>query len=55
MTTYIGRRRRTRDVLQRRMYISEVTKWIMEADELENLRDVNIVDEALINARLIAA
>lgn len=37
------------------MYISEVTKWMLEADELENASDLNIADEALINARLITA
>lgn len=55
VTVYIGRRRRTRDVLQKRMYISEVTKWMLEADEMEHPNELNVADEALINARLIAA
>lgn len=37
------------------MYITEVTKWMLEADEIENADSINIADEALINARLIAA
>lgn len=42
-------------MLQRRMYVTEVTKWMLEADELEGASELNVADEALINARLITA
>ncbi|XP_076256245.1 two pore calcium channel protein 1-like isoform X5 [Rhynchophorus ferrugineus] len=55
VTSYIGRRTRNRDVLQRHMYITEITQWLQEA-ELEERLDVNqIIEEAQINARLIYA
>ncbi|XP_018562124.1 two pore calcium channel protein 1 isoform X2 [Anoplophora glabripennis] len=55
VVSYIGRRRRTRDVLQRHMYITEISQWLQDA-ELEERNDINsIIDEAQINARLIAA
>ncbi|CAG9815106.1 unnamed protein product [Phaedon cochleariae] len=51
---YIGRRRRTRDVLQHHMYSTEIAQWMEEADSVE--KDINlIIDEAQINARLISA
>ncbi|KAJ8954129.1 hypothetical protein NQ318_005723 [Aromia moschata] len=53
--SYIGRRRRTRDVLQRHMYILEISQWLQEAEQ-EERDDINsIIDEAQINARLISA
>lgn len=52
---YVGRRRRTRDVLQRRMYVSEVTQWMLEADRLDGANELAITEEGLINARLITA
>nr|CAH7728734.1 unnamed protein product [Callosobruchus chinensis] len=52
---YIGRRRRTRDVLQRHMYSTEIKQWLEEA-ELEERNDINsIIEESQINARLISA
>ncbi|XP_076256242.1 two pore calcium channel protein 1-like isoform X2 [Rhynchophorus ferrugineus] len=53
VTSYIGRRTRNRDVLQRHMYITEITQWLQEA-ELEERLDVNqIIEEAQINARIV--
>lgn len=55
VTSYIGRRARTRDVLQRHMYITEITQWLQEAEN-EERQDINsIIEEAHINARLITA
>lgn len=55
MTVYIGRRARTRDVLQRHMYITEITQWLQEAEH-EERQDINhIIEEAQFNARLINA
>lgn len=51
----MGRRRRTRDVLQRHMYSTEIAQWMQEAEEEERSDINNIIDEAQINARLIAA
>lgn len=50
---YIGRRRRTREVLQRHMYVSEITQWLQEAAELERNPTVNLVDETHISTRLM--
>ncbi|ERL92570.1 hypothetical protein D910_09883, partial [Dendroctonus ponderosae] len=50
VTSYIGRRARTRDVLQRHMYITEITQWLQEAEN-EERQDINsIIEEAHINA-----
>ncbi|XP_030757236.1 two pore calcium channel protein 1-like isoform X2 [Sitophilus oryzae] len=55
VTCYIGRRARTRDVLQRHMYISEIRQWLDEAEN-EERQDINhIIEESQINARLINA
>lgn len=55
VTVYIGRRARTRDVLQRHMYITEITQWLQEAEQ-EERQDINhIIEEAHFNARLINA
>lgn len=35
MTCYVGRRPRTREVLQRHMYTTEISQWMAEADQLE--------------------
>lgn len=51
---YIGRRRRTREVLQRHMYITEIVQWLAEADQAERNDINNIISENEINARLIA-
>lgn len=55
MVAYVGKRRRTRDVLQRHMYASEISQWMQEAEEEERNDINNIIEEAQINARLIAA
>lgn len=34
-THYVGRRPRNRDVLQRRMYMTEIEKWLIEADVMD--------------------
>ncbi|XP_066153922.1 two pore channel protein 1-like isoform X1 [Euwallacea fornicatus] len=53
VTSYIGRRARTRDVLQRHMYITEITQWLQEVEHEEG-QDINsIIEEAHINARLM--
>lgn len=53
VTYYVGRRPRTRDVLQRRMYMSEIEKWIVEYDVQEHSAEVLLADDAMISARLI--
>lgn len=35
LTSYTGRRPRTREVLQRHMYYAEISQWMAEADQLE--------------------
>lgn len=35
VTCYLGRRQRTREVLQHHMYTSEISQWLAEADQLE--------------------
>lgn len=55
MSFYIGRRRRTRDVLQRHMYISEISQWLREAQDEERALGINLVDEAHINSSLMEA
>ncbi|KAL1502412.1 hypothetical protein ABEB36_007557 [Hypothenemus hampei] len=55
VTSYIGRRARTRDVLQRHMYITEITQWLQEVEDEERQDINNIIEEAQINARLISA
>lgn len=53
VTVYIGRRARTRDVLQRHMYITEITQWLQEAEQ-EERQDINhIIEEAHFNARIV--
>ncbi|XP_044763143.1 two pore calcium channel protein 1-like [Coccinella septempunctata] len=54
-TQYLGRRRRTREVLQRHMYSSEITLWLNEIkEEEENHNKLHeIVDESQINSRLV--
>ncbi|XP_050302250.1 two pore calcium channel protein 1-like isoform X2 [Anthonomus grandis grandis] len=53
VSAYIGRRARTRDVLQRHMYITEIAQWLREA-EYEERQDINsIIEEAQINARIV--
>ncbi|XP_056633174.1 two pore calcium channel protein 1-like isoform X1 [Diorhabda sublineata] len=55
VVAYIGRRRRTREVLQRHMYATEIKQWLEEAEN-EERNDINmIIEEAQINARLISA
>ncbi|XP_068901999.1 two pore calcium channel protein 1-like isoform X3 [Tenebrio molitor] len=53
VTFYIGRRRRTRDVLQRHMYISEIAQWLQEAEEQERITGINFVEESQISTRLM--
>ncbi|CAG9770850.1 unnamed protein product [Ceutorhynchus assimilis] len=55
VSAYIGRRARTRDVLQRHMYITEIAQWLEEAEQEERQDINNIIEEAHINARLINA
>ncbi|XP_045469112.1 two pore channel protein 1-like [Harmonia axyridis] len=53
-TYYLGRRRRTREVLQRHMYSSEITLWLNEIKEEENPNKLHeIVNESQINPRLV--
>ncbi|KAL3272233.1 hypothetical protein HHI36_022716 [Cryptolaemus montrouzieri] len=53
-TQYIGRRRRTREVLQRHMYITEITQWLDEVREEENrLKSNEIIDESQITSRIV--
>ncbi|CAG9862413.1 unnamed protein product [Phyllotreta striolata] len=55
VVAYVGRRRRTREVLQHHMYATEIKQWLDEAEQAEG-EDINlIIEEAQINARLIAA
>ncbi|XP_065173158.1 two pore channel protein 1-like isoform X2 [Atheta coriaria] len=53
VTYYVGRRPRTRDVLQRRMYIAEIEKWLVEADILERGIDFTEVTESMVEASLV--
>ncbi|KAL1502414.1 hypothetical protein ABEB36_007557 [Hypothenemus hampei] len=53
VTSYIGRRARTRDVLQRHMYITEITQWLQEVEDEERQDINNIIEEAQINARIV--
>lgn len=55
VVSYIGRRRRTREVLQRHMYSLEISQWLLEAEQEEKNDINNIIEEAHINARLISA
>ncbi|XP_060533745.1 two pore channel protein 1-like isoform X2 [Cylas formicarius] len=55
ITAYMGRRRRTRDVLQHHMYSTEINQWLSEAEYEERNTINNIIEEAHINARLISA
>lgn len=40
LTHYVGRRRRTREVLQKRMYLQEIEKWLIEAEMQERNNDI---------------
>lgn len=51
VSCYIGRRRRTRDVLQKHMYTAEIRKWL-EAEEAENIGN-DTADTVNTNDRLI--
>lgn len=52
VTCYVGRRRRTREVLQKRMYLHEIEKWLVEADVEERNMEL-IVSPDSIRARLM--
>lgn len=39
-TSFIGRRPRTREVLQKRMYKSEIDTWLEEAENEENVLEI---------------
>ncbi|KAK9892534.1 hypothetical protein WA026_020517 [Henosepilachna vigintioctopunctata] len=53
-THYIGRRRRNREVLQRHMYITEITQWLNEIKEEEERNKISeIVDESEISTRVM--
>lgn len=49
---FVGRRPRTRDVLQRHMYISEISQWLADAEKLEALLAVSL-ERSEGEARLI--
>lgn len=53
VTCYVGRRRRTREVLQKRMYLHEIEKWLVEAEMEERNSGLLIADENMMNARLM--
>ncbi|GLV36801.1 cacophony [Carabus blaptoides fortunei] len=53
-STFIGRRPRTREVLQRRMYKIEIDGWLQEAESAEQHGDIPLTEES-IQARLIPA
>lgn len=53
ITYYIGKRPRTREVLQKRMYLSEIEKWIIENDILEHNAEIFLEDNSVINSRLL--
>lgn len=48
----MGRRPRTRDVLQQHMYVSEISRWLADADKLERLLAVSL-EASEADARLI--
>lgn len=50
-SAFIGRRPRTRDVLQKRMYKTEIEQWI-ENDAINRAENVAL-EEELIQSRLI--
>jgi hypothetical protein len=39
--TFIGTRARTSEVLQRRMYQSEISRWLVQAEEQDELAEHN--------------
>lgn len=49
-SNYVGRRRRTRDVLQRRMYVAEIERWLLEADLLDTIDLTQISSSSEISA-----
>lgn len=51
VTCYVGRRRRTREVLQRHMYTAEIRKWL-ESEEIEEICD-NVPSTSENGERLI--
>ncbi|GJQ79890.1 hypothetical protein Trydic_g18337 [Trypoxylus dichotomus] len=53
VSCYIGRRRRTREVLQKHMYTAEIKKWL-ETEEIEDI-DNNTASTVDTNDRLIAS
>lgn len=53
VTYFVGRRPRTREVLQRRMYMSEIEKWIVQSDIQERNAALMFNEEAIIQNRLI--
>ncbi|CAH0546809.1 unnamed protein product [Brassicogethes aeneus] len=51
--SYVGRRRRTRDVLQRHMYATEIAQWLQEAEN-EEVGMINaMIEESQVEARFV--
>lgn len=53
VTYYVGRRPRTREVLQKRMYMAEIEKWVVEHDVQERNAHIFRDDETITHSRLI--
>ncbi|XP_017772430.1 PREDICTED: two pore calcium channel protein 1-like isoform X2 [Nicrophorus vespilloides] len=52
VTIYVGKRRRNREVLQRRMYMAEIEKWLVEDEVLDRGIDLREVAEGILDSRL---
>ncbi|KAK4878004.1 hypothetical protein RN001_010510 [Aquatica leii] len=53
LTCYLGRRPRTREVLQRHMYSAEITQWMSDADQIEVNAELAQIRAATDEDRLV--